>query len=227
MSTEARGPARDIAHRQRGRRQHGRRRRAGGRQVAPAPGQATHGGHDGHGAGRPRVADPLPALHQRRRHGGPRLHERALPLGGRRQGNGVLPARPRVQDAADVMALDRYAHDPGPGAEGVRGGLSQPPPPRSRLPHARGTAGKGQGRQHRVRELDGPGHGGLGPDQAAAAGPWSPNRLPPGVGRHEHDRARAEVDRGRVLGLAAVGAHQGQGLQQGGDPRQRLPGPDL
>ena len=61
----------------------------------------------------------------------------------------------------------------------------------------------GARRQHRVRGRDGEGHARLGPDQAGAARRRPVAGLPADLGRHEHGRAGAEVDRGPVKGTPA------------------------
>ena len=221
-----RGRHRVVAAGHRGHDGHRDERRHGRR--ASRRREAADGRHDRHGAGRLRLADPLPALHQRARHRGHRLHQRPLPLGRRRQGHassscrtgstrrrrrpgdGPAPAPSRTwRSRRTPRSIRTYGHDP-------------------RLPDAGSTCCS----KVKIGNIDFENamdqrHRRVRPHQEAAARPRPPAPLPAGVGRHEHHRTRAEVDRGPVRRQPALAADQGQGLAQGRDPGQRLPGRDL
>ena len=88
-------------------------------------------------ARRPQLDDPAAAVQQRDRDRGPDLRVEPVPLARRRRGHDLLPSRPRVRRAADLMALGSGRAIHRRRRRRVRGGAREPAAARSALPDAR------------------------------------------------------------------------------------------
>ena len=174
--------------------------RGGVERRTPARRQATNGRHHRHGAGRPRLARS--ATCSTPTSSTPRAS--STPAAG---STGPATARAPSSSCPTASTTRRRR----------RGGGPAPGPSRTRcFPRTRrsirtcaGTtvttpARPGCGRMVKVGNIDfegemSAGHPRLEPDPESPARPRSPAALPAGMGWHEHDRPRAQVDRGTVL----------------------------